>query len=132
MSFVLDTHAVVWYLENSDALSSRARTTIENAIRDGNRVSVSAISVVEVIYLAERSRVSQAALTLLRNGLSDRTAGLDVVPVDALIADAVGKISRDTVPDMPDRIVAATALHLGFPLITRDRRLQSSGIPTIW
>jgi predicted nucleic acid-binding protein len=26
---------------------------------------------------------------------------------------------------MPDRIIAATAVHLGLPLITRDRRLQA-------
>ena len=33
---------------------------------------------------------------------------------------------------MPDRIIAATALHLGLPLITRDQRIQSAGIKTIW
>jgi predicted nucleic acid-binding protein len=33
---------------------------------------------------------------------------------------------------MPDRIIAATALHLGLPLVTRDLRIQASGIPTIW
>jgi predicted nucleic acid-binding protein len=33
---------------------------------------------------------------------------------------------------MPDRIIGATALHLGIPLVTRDRRLQSAGIETIW
>jgi predicted nucleic acid-binding protein len=36
------------------------------------------------------------------------------------------------VPEMPDRIIAATAIHLGVPLVTRDRRLQSAGIQTIW
>ncbi len=33
---------------------------------------------------------------------------------------------------MPDRIIAATALHLGLPLVTRDRRLQAAIIQTIW
>jgi PIN domain nuclease of toxin-antitoxin system len=31
MSVVLDTHAVLWYLENSNELSMVARTTIEDA-----------------------------------------------------------------------------------------------------
>ena len=39
---------------------------------------------------------------------------------------------RDVVPDMPDRIIAATAVHLGLPLITRDERIRSAGIKTIW
>jgi predicted nucleic acid-binding protein len=42
------------------------------------------------------------------------------------------RIPRNVVADMPDRIIAATALHLGLPLITRDRHLQSAGIQTIW
>jgi predicted nucleic acid-binding protein len=29
-------------------------------------------------------------------------------------------------------IIAATALHLGLPLVTRDRRLQAAGLQTIW
>jgi predicted nucleic acid-binding protein len=33
---------------------------------------------------------------------------------------------------MPDRIIAATALHLGLPLISRDRKIQLSSVPTIW
>jgi predicted nucleic acid-binding protein len=33
---------------------------------------------------------------------------------------------------MPDRIIAATALHLGVPLVSRDRKIQASSIHTIW
>ncbi len=40
MSAVLDTHAVLWYLENSSELSSLARATIEDAMRDGRDVHV--------------------------------------------------------------------------------------------
>jgi predicted nucleic acid-binding protein len=45
---------------------------------------------------------------------------------------AVYKIPRDLAPDMPDCLIAATALHLDLPLITRDRRLQGAPIKTIW
>jgi len=46
MSAVLDTHSVLWYLENSQELSAIARATIEQAIRDARDVHVSAISIV--------------------------------------------------------------------------------------
>jgi predicted nucleic acid-binding protein len=36
------------------------------------------------------------------------------------------------VPDMPDRIIAATAMHLGLPLVMGDRKVQASVIVTIW
>lgn len=131
MSVVLDTHAVLWYLENSNELSSVARTTIEDAVRNARPVRVSVISLVETVYLAERRRLPLAALERLRSALTDANSGMLIASVDAGIAEALPNIPRDVVPDMPDRIIAATALHLGLPLVTRDRRIQAAGIQTI-
>jgi PIN domain nuclease of toxin-antitoxin system len=132
MSAVLDTHTVLWYLENSGELSTLARTTIEDAVREARDVHVSAISLVETVYLVERRRLPLTALELLRAALADPNSGLFVAPLNRSVADVLQNIPRDVVPDMPDRIIAATALHLGLPLVTRDRRLQSAGIQTIW
>ncbi len=132
MSAVLDTHTVLWYLENSKELSELARRTIEDSVRDARDVHVSAISLVETVYLVERRKLPMGALERLRLALTDPDSGLFVAPVDAGVADALPKIPRDAVPDMPDRIIAATALHLGLPLVTRDRRIQSAGIQAIW
>lgn len=45
----------------------------------------------------------------------------------AVIADT------HTFIEMPDRIIAATALYLNFPLITRDHKIQAlQNIQTIW
>jgi len=38
MSAVLDTHTVLWYLEDSQELSAQARTVIEDAIREARDV----------------------------------------------------------------------------------------------
>ena len=51
MSAVLDTHTVLWYLENSKRLASTARTAIEDAVRDGRNIYVSAISVIETVLV---------------------------------------------------------------------------------
>ena len=132
MSAVLDTHTVLWYLENSKESSVVARTTIEDAVRDARDVHVSAISLIETVYLVERRRLPLNALERLRSALTDPNSGLFIAPVDAAVADALPNIPRDVVPDMPDRIIAATTLHLGLPLISRDRRLQAAGIQIIW
>jgi predicted nucleic acid-binding protein len=67
-----------------------------------------------------------AALQSLEDALSDPAGSVVVTPLDASVARAVQKISRVAVPDMPDRIIAATALHLNAELVTRDRRLQAA------
>ena len=80
MSAVLDTHTVLWYLENSQELSRVARTTIEDAVRDARDVHVSAISLVETVYLVERRRLPLAALERFRSALSDPNSGRFVAP----------------------------------------------------
>jgi predicted nucleic acid-binding protein len=49
------------------------------------------------------------------------------------ITVSLSQISRQIVPDMPDRIIAATALHLNIPLVTKDHKIQAlQNIYTIW
>ena len=55
-----------------------------------------------------------------------------VVPLDLAVVLAMGEISRDVVPEMPDRIIAATARYLSLPLVTRDLKIQAADIDTIW
>jgi predicted nucleic acid-binding protein len=68
----------------------------------------------------------------LEEALRDVDSIMVVAPLDSAVAKAVGQIPRNAVPDMPDRIIAATAAHLGVPLVTRDRQIQATGIRTIW
>ena len=132
MSAVLDTHAAIWYVFIRKRLSQDALRLIRRSVDNGKPVYVSAISLVETIYLIERGRIPLEAIQRLEAGLKDPASGLLVAPVDSDVAEAVHRVPRDVVPDMPDRIIAATALHLGLPLITRDQRIQSAGIKTIW
>src|SRR5438094_3374693 len=132
MPAVLDTHAAIWYLLDSDKLSVRTYSMIDGAAASGTPTYISAVSLVEVVYLVERGRIAADAFERFTGELSRDNPAFTVVPLDSQIANALRKISRNLVPDMPDRIIAATALHLGLPLVTRDRRLQSAGIQTIW
>jgi hypothetical protein len=44
------------------------------------------------------------------------------------IVDVMRQVPRADVPDMPDRIVAATAVYFGTPAISRDGRIRAANL----
>ena len=133
MAIVADTHAIIWYLVEPERLSQVALDALEGTIAAGSPVYISAISLIEICYLIEKRRIASDLLQRILAVLNDPDPSLIVVPIDLAISIAIQNIDRDTVPDMPDRIIAATALHLNLPLITRDRKIQAErAIITIW
>jgi toxin FitB len=47
---------------------------------------------------------------------------IDELSVDRVIAESAGRIRRTTQIDIPDALIAATALEHGIPVMTRNRR----------
>lgn len=90
------------------------------------------ICLVELTYLAEKGRLPTAARERLIQALDDPDSPCLVAPLDRSVADALESISRTEVPDLPDRIVAFTALALGKPLVTRDHKIRAAQLQTIW
>ena len=129
---VADTHAVLWYLYNDARLSVVARTWIEGAVEAGEQIALSTITLAEMVYLVEKGRIDTAALSRLAAALDESGAVLVEVPIDRQIVQAMTRVPRADVPDLPDRIIAATALYLGVPLISRDGKIQASDLGAIW
>ena len=127
-AFVVDTHSAIWYLLESPKLSKNGLQAIENA----SKVYISAITVIEIIYLTEKNKIAELALQRLRKALKNVKGNWQIVPIDLDIALSVSEIKREVVPEMPDRIISATALYLNLPLITRDTKITASIVKTIW
>lgn len=133
MAVVADTHTFIWYLCGSNRLSETAIAALDQTIQVGDSIYIASISLIEITYLVERSRIPEAAFEQLNQALADPATSFQVVPLDLAIAQTIRQIDRPTVPEMPDRIIAATALHLNLPLITRDHRIQAlQNIRTNW
>lgn len=129
---VADTHAIIWYFSASKKLSDLASTALEEALA-GDFVYISAITLVEVIYLVEKGKLLTSDLEAIVQAVSTPDPTVVVVPLDLQVAQAVAQIPRETVPELGDRIIAATALHLGVPLVTCDSRIRALTIvETIW
>ncbi|MFZ5881808.1 MAG: type II toxin-antitoxin system VapC family toxin [Chloroflexota bacterium] len=125
-------YAVIWYLFEDERLSSAAKEFLDDSAQNGEQIGISAISLIEIVCLVEKAKINPETLERLLRSIEAGNAALVEIPVTGIIAKRTREVSRDAVPDMPDRIIAATALELSVPLISRDGKIRASGLATIW
>lgn len=129
---MVDTHGLVWYaLERWRKLGKAARRVLSAADQGEAVVFVPTIVLVEIGELERLGRIR------LRGGLRRWTRELfsreTFRPAELNVEIALEAHSLHEVQERGDRLIAATALHLDLPLITRDRALGSAtGVRTIW
>ena len=128
MNYLLDTHAVLWALEDDPRLGEGARAVVSKA-EEGD-LAISDISLLEISMLLHKGRihVQEDAAQFL----SSIAAAFRVLPIDPLIAsDAMAVVVPQGDPF--DRIILATARAHRLSLLTCDRGLSASGlVEVIW
>jgi PIN domain nuclease of toxin-antitoxin system len=130
--YVTDTHSLIWYLEDSPLLGHEARKCFDACDRGESIIFVPTICLVEIIYLQEKGRIPSEMKRLLDRELKRGAAGISLSNLSGEVVEMLSMVPRSDVPDLPDRFIAATALHLGLPLISRDRKIRVSTVQTIW
>jgi len=131
--YVTDTHALIWHLQNLPNLSSRVRQIFSEIDEGRSKAVIPTIVPVEMIYLSEKGRIPGNLLNTVLNLIGTDSANYELAPLDFSVISSLRQISRSVVPDMPDRIIAATALALGLPLLSRDSAISNlSNIQVIW
>jgi len=121
---LLDTHIALWLDSGDERLGTTSRRTIEAAWDGGGRLFFSAVSVWEIAVLVDKGFIE---LDLPVRAWVDRffgRPGLEAVPLDhkaAALAHNLGDLDHR---DPADRLLIATAIGLGCPLITHDGRIR--------
>ena len=120
MVVLLDTHALVWLLEGNERLGQKSRALIRDAARD-DRLCVSAITPWEIAMLVNKGRLSfgQDIGEWLQGALS--MPGVRMEPLSLAVSVASTRLPGDFHSDPADRIIVATARHLGAMLVTDDK-----------
>ena len=129
---VLDTHTLLWWVNDPTTLSEPAKDAIDTAVKS-KTVHVSCISSWEIALLVERGRLRLAL------DVRDWLCRCEALPFLTFVAvgNAIA-IESVRLPDFPhadpaDRIIAATALSLGAALVSKDDKLRNyPHLKTIW
>jgi PIN domain nuclease of toxin-antitoxin system len=128
---LVDTHIVVWLAFDQGKLSARARAAIDDARQNGDGLAISDISLLELATLASKGRIRLNMS--LESFLREVEARFSVLPITARACVRALGLAQAYPKDPADRIVGATALVEGLPLLTADRAIRRSRVlRTIW
>ena len=125
MRIICDTHIPLFWANAPSRLSVSAAAALEKGRQDG-QLAIADISLWELALLIDRGRLQLPGEVCPVDYLSRllQALRLKVLPITADIA-ILSRSSLFQHGDPADRLIAATALHGGWPLITADEKLRA-------
>ena len=127
--FVVDTHALWWYLRSPDCLTPTASAVFRLAETGNATIVVPAIAVAELYFLSVKLKQPVAPSTLL-----DALTSVSGIELSDLGRAQLERLDQfPDIPEMHDRLIAAESAALDAPVVTRDATLSASpNVETVW
>ena len=130
MKYVVDTHALIWFLEGNLRLGTNAKTILSDS---ASQLILPAIALAEAVWIVDRNRTSISSVTNLLDAIN-ADPRIVIYPVDKAVIEQ--SISLSAIAEMHDRLIVATAIVLQsredkIALLTCDRNITASELVTI-
>ena len=127
--FVVDTHALWWYLRSPERLTPAASAVFRLAETGNATIVVPAIAVAEFYFLSVK-----LGQPLDPSSLLETLAAVGGIELSDLGRAQLERLNQfPEIPEMHDRLIAAESVALGAPVVTRDETLSASPqIETVW
>ena len=127
MAYLLDTHAVIWYLEDSFDLPVKIKDIIDDS---KNKVCICAVSLWEIVIKVSLNKLVlhsplDEALTSIKNG------EFDILQIEETHLKELSKLPF-LHKDPFDRLIISTALCEDLTIITVDDNIHRYGASWIW
>lgn len=128
MRFLLDTHTLIWWILDFDALSKGARHAISEI---GNEIHVSAATTWEIATKFRLGKLPQAEPFVNRFDESLLELGFLDLPITIDHAQRAGLLPGNH-KDPFDRLLIAQAQAENLVLISNERLFDDYGIRRLW
>lgn len=129
MIYGIDTHALIWFLENNPKLGKKAGDVLEDP---ENSFFIPTIVLCEMKYLMQAGRLGEMTPKILSSIKND--SRFEITPLDLKVVDCL-----PAGLDIHDGIIIATALMISkekkdrIALLTKDKMIRDSGlVDIIW
>ena len=119
-SYVTDTQALVKFMMGLKVINDNCHQAFLRADR-GESIIIPAIVLMEILYLFEKNRIS-VNLLQTKDLLKSRNYQYESLSIEILM---VATEIKD-IPELHDRVIAATAKHLDLPISTNDPVIMNS------
>ena len=128
MRLLIDSHALIWYVDQHHQLSSASHAAMSDS---SNELLLSAGSIWEIAIKIALGKLvlTQPYLAWMSQALSD--LGITVLPITVEYADTQASLPRHH-NDPFDRLMVAQALVERLSIVSADTRMDAYGITRVW
>ena len=128
MQYLLDTNAVIRHFSNFGKIGKQAKKAIKKADTENGNLFISVISLMEIMYLAEKNRIP-VNLSETINKIETNSI-YSIIDFDTEILLNAEKIDFY---ELHDRLILATAIYFNIPIISSDKKFKEiEDIELIW
>ncbi|MCK4763806.1 MAG: PIN domain-containing protein [Candidatus Aminicenantes bacterium] len=128
MEYLADTVAVLRYLARIGRIGKEAREILKATDEGENLIYISVISMVEIMYLTEANKIPVDF-----NSIKEKILRSDNYRIIDLSMEIVGIAKENKGLELHDRLIVATGIYLGTPILTCDKAIvDSNSIEVIW
>ncbi len=128
MQYLADTVAIIRHFASVGKIGKAAKSILQDADNGKNKILISIISMVEILYLSERNRIPLNLEEVKRKLLHLDNYG--IIDLDLDIVETAKTVQG---LELHDRLIVSTALSLNVPVLTSDQIISDSGqVDVIW
>lgn len=120
MTYIIDTHTLLWYLTDARQLSKKARSIINNAQQNNLTLVIPTIVLLEALYVIEKGRVKYKTNKFLEEVSNPER--FIIQPLDWDTITEFVKIKKDI--EIHDRAIIATAKIWSAFILTKDQEIK--------
>ncbi len=130
--YVVDAHALIWFLESNAKLGASAKTVLDDRASD---LVLPAIALAEAAHVVAKGKTQIPSVDDLFNDVTNDPR-FAVYPLTFEILRE--SLRATSVPEMHDRLIVATGLHLqtngaSVSVLTKDRDITDCALlPIVW